>query len=209
MYRRARALGVLFIPSQPDNRPVVLGKKRATHVEIYHRDFDARLSLPVDCVILSAGMIPKVKDSAQLAELLRIQRGRDQFLLERHPKFGPVETSTEGVFLCGCDQFPKDIADSISQASAVAAKVAVLLSSGRITLEPIVSRVVGRSCRGCGKCVEVCEFNAIEIQNGVACVNDALCKGCGTCASVCPTGAIDTHHFTQEQIEAVLEALLE
>jgi len=209
MYREARGLGILFIPYQPDNRPEILGKERATHVEIYHRGFDARLSLPVDSVVLSVGMIPRAKDSLQLAELLRIQRGRDQFFLERHPKFGPVETSTEGVFLCGCDQFPKDIADSICQASAVASKVTVLLSSGRITLEPIVSWVNERRCRGCGKCVEVCEFNAIELVDGFARVNDALCKGCGTCASVCPTGAIDTHHFTQGQIEAVLEAMLE
>lgn len=208
MYRRARELGVLFVPYKPDNRPEVSGKTQATHIEIYNPDFDAKLVLPVDAVFLSVGMIPRIKDSDQLAELLRVQRGRDRFFLERHPKFGPVETSTEGVFLCGCDQFPKDVADSVSQASAVASKVAALLSSGKITLEPITSWVNEERCRGCGKCVEICEFNAIELVDGVAKVNEALCKGCGTCASVCPTGAIDVHHFTQRQIEAVLEAML-
>jgi len=209
MYRQARAMGVLLIPYEPENRPQVLGEKRAESIEIYNRDVDAKLVLRVDAVILSTGMIPRAKESARLAELLRIQRGQDRFFLERHPKFGPVETSMEGVFLCGCDQFPKDIADSISQASAVAAKVAALLSTGKITLEPIVSQVNVRFCRGCGKCVEICEFNAIELVDGIAKVNEALCKGCGTCASICPTGAIDVRHFTQRQIEAVLEAMLE
>ncbi len=208
MYRQARGLGVLFLPYEPESPPRLMGKSRVSHIEVHDRDFKTDVSIPVDAVILSVGMIPKVQDSSQLAELLRIPRGRDQFFLERHPKFGPVETSTEGVFLCGCDQFPKDIADSLAQSSAVASKVAVLLSSGRISLEPITSWVNAKFCRGCGKCVEICEFNAIELEDGVAQVNTALCKGCGTCASVCPTGAIDMHHFSQEQIEAVLGAFL-
>ena len=130
--------------------------------------------------------------------------------MERHSKLGPVETAMEGIFLCGCAQGPKDIADSISQASAVASKVSALLSADTITLEPIVSTSDESLCRACGKCVEVCEFQALEIKEleQVVFINEALCKGCGSCAAICPTGAMDLRHFTDDQIEAQVEALL-
>jgi len=135
----------------------------------------------------------------------------DGFLMEKHPKFGPIETNIEGVFIAGCVQGPKDIADSVSQANAVAAKVDALLARSTIWMEPITSIVNEKLCRACSSCVEVCEFGAIELQekNGlqVAHVNEALCKGCGTCASVCDTGAIDIRHFRDIQIEAQVEAI--
>jgi heterodisulfide reductase subunit A len=117
------------------------------------------------------------------------------------------------VFLCGCSQAPKDIGDSIAQASADASKIGALLSRDTITLEPVVSSVNERLCRACSKCVEVCEFNAIEIgtlDDGrrVAVVNEALCKGCGTCAVACPSGAISIRHFTDEMIESMMQAYL-
>jgi heterodisulfide reductase subunit A len=156
-------------------------------------------------------MIP-AEDSLRLSELLKVPRGPDKFFLERHSKFGPVETTVEGVFLCGCCQFPQDIGDSISQASAVASKVSGLLSRDKISLAPITSIVDEVYCRGCGRCAEVCEFHAIELVEKdkgtfVAQVNEALCKGCGTCVPACPTGAIDLKHFNDEQLEAQLEAI--
>jgi len=123
-----------------------------------------------------------------------------------------VETAMEGIFVAGCAQGPKDIADSVSQASAVAAKVTAILSGDTIRLEPIVSTAREDLCRACGKCVDICEFHALELRENEAgimtvYINEALCKGCGTCASVCPTGAIDIRHFTNDQIEAQMEAL--
>jgi len=164
-------------------------------------------------VVLSLGMIPREPESSYISELLKIPRSSDRFFMERHPKLGPVETAMEGIFLAGCAQGPKDISDSVSQASAVAAKAAALLSGDTIRLEPIVSTSRESLCRACGKCVAVCEFHALELKETddgrvVVFVNEALCKGCGTCASVCPTGAIDIRHFTDDQIEAQMEALL-
>jgi heterodisulfide reductase subunit A len=213
MYRQARGAGVLLLEYDEDSPPEVLGGTRATRVEMEHASSGQRISVPADLVILSVGMIPRAKETELLADLLKVPRGQDRFFLERHPKFGPVETSVEGVFLAGACQFPQDIGDCVAQASAVASKVASLLTAGRISLEPITSYVREAWCRGCGKCASVCEYKAIEIlarQDGasVARVNEALCKGCGTCAAVCPTGAIDIHHFTDEQIGEVLEALL-
>jgi heterodisulfide reductase subunit A len=136
----------------------------------------------------------------------------DGYLLEKHPKFGPVETNIQGVFICGCVQGPKDIADSISQSNAVAAKVDALLSRSTIWMEPITSYVQEELCRGCGTCIEVCEYGAITLSDSkgaeVAFVNEALCEGCGTCSTYCPTGAIDIHHFRDKQIESMLEAFL-
>ncbi|MBC8185479.1 CoB--CoM heterodisulfide reductase iron-sulfur subunit A family protein [candidate division KSB1 bacterium] len=132
--------------------------------------------------------------------------------MERHSKLGPVETAMEGIFLCGCSQGPKDIADSISQASAVASKVSALLSDDKISLEPIVSTSDPNLCRACGECVKVCEFHALELQEIepgriAAVANEALCKGCGSCAAICPTGAMDVRHFTDAQIDAQVEAV--
>ncbi len=209
MYRKARELGVLFLPYEGE--PEITGTDKAEAVTIPSPDIDADITIPVDLIVLSVGMVPAA-DSARLSELFKVPRGPDKFFLERHSKFGPVETTVEGVFLCGCCQFPQDIGDSISQASAVASKVAALLSHDKITLAPITSTVIEEYCRGCGRCAEVCEFRAIELiekEKGVfvAQVNEALCKGCGTCVAACPTGAIDLKHFMSEQIEAQLEAL--
>ncbi len=209
MYRQARELGVLFLPYEKE--PEIIGTDVAEQITVSSADLDADITIPVDLIVLSVGMVP-AEDSSRLSELFKVPRGPDKFFLERHSKFGPVETTVEGVFLCGCCQFPQDIGDSISQASAVASKVAALLSHDKITLAPITSSVDEVYCRGCGRCAEVCEFHAIEIiekEKGifVANVNEALCKGCGTCVAICPTGAIDLKHFKSEQIEAQLEAL--
>jgi len=213
MYRKAREMGVLFLRYDENNKPVIEGRNKAETITIVSKPLQKELELDVDAVVLSCGMVPKLQDSGKLAELLKIPRSADRFFMERHPKFGPVETNVDGIFLAGCTQFPKDIADSIAQASAVASKIASLLSKGKITMEAITSFINEDFCRGCGECAEICEFNAIEIvekQPGimVAKVNTALCKGCGTCASICPTGAAGMHHFTDQQIETVLKALL-
>jgi heterodisulfide reductase subunit A len=212
MYREARGMGVLFIPFDLSDKPELIGKKKVTSVNVKHDRTGVELEFPVDAVVLSLGMIPREPESTYISELLKIPRSSDRFFMERHSKLGPVETAMEGIFLAGCAQGPKDISDSVSQASAVAAKAAALLSGDTIRLEPIVSTSRESLCRACGKCVAVCEFHALELKETddgrvVVFVNEALCKGCGTCASVCPTGAIDIRHFTDDQIEAQMEAL--
>ncbi|OQX85129.1 hypothetical protein B6D60_08340, partial [candidate division KSB1 bacterium 4484_87] len=213
MYRDARGMGVLFIPYSFDKPPQFIGKKKASSIVVEHAKTQAIIEFPADAIVLSLGMVPREPESSYIAELLKIQRSSDRFFMERHSKLGPVETAMEGIFVAGCAQGPKDISDSVSQASAVAAKVTALLSSDTISLEPIVSAAREDLCRACGKCVKVCEFHALELRenqagNMVVMVNEALCKGCGTCASICPTGAIDIRHFTTDQIEAQMEALL-
>ncbi len=213
MYRQAREMGVLFLRYHPVQPPKVRGNRHAESILFHHTGLNQDIEVPIDAVILSAGMRPSREGHAMMRDLLKIPRSMDGFFMERHPKFGPVETTTEGVFLTGCAQFPKDIGDSVAQSAAVAGKVAALLTRGRITMEPVTSFIISEFCRACGSCVEICEFNAIELTgtgpDRTAAVNEALCKGCGTCAAICPSGAIDIRHFRDSHIETVLEALFE
>ena len=147
-----------------------------------------------------------------LQDVLKIPRGADGFFMERHSKLGPVETTTEGVFLAGCVSGPKDIADSIAQGSAAAAKATAIVANDTVALEPTTCVVEQALCRACGRCAEICEYHApsiVDVSGGMkaAQINQALCKGCGTCASWCPTGAIAALHFTDDQINSMMDAL--
>jgi heterodisulfide reductase subunit A len=133
---------------------------------------------------------------------------KDGFFAEAHPKLRPVSTHTDGVFLAGCCQGPKDIPDTVAQASAAAARALVLLSQGRVEVEPTTARVTEEHCSGCGECVKVCPFGAIELVDGKAHVNEALCKGCGTCAAACLAKAIVAQHFTDDELVAQVSAIL-
>jgi len=212
-YRKARGLGVLFLRYDEDNPPEVIGEDKLRMVKISQPLLKTEVEIPADLVILSVGMVPREKDFAHLQELLKVPRGLDGFFMERHSKLGPVETNTEGIFICGCAQSPKLIPESIGQALGAAGKAAILASRDKIRLAPIVCQVVEPSlCRGCGTCVKICEFHApsLEEKDGIyiARINEALCKGCGTCAALCPTSAITAFHFTDEQIEEMVESCL-
>jgi heterodisulfide reductase subunit A len=212
MYREARASGVTFIRYTLKNLPRLVGDKRVQAVQFNDMVLDTDIEIPVDLLVLAVGMRPAKESIEGIQRFLKVPTGMDGFLLEKHPKFGPVETNIQGVYICGCAQSPQDISDSIAQANAVAAKVDALLARSTILMEPITSYVNDELCRACGTCVDVCEFGALEIQlkedRQFAQVNEALCEGCGTCATYCPTNAIDIRHFKDQQIEAMLEAFL-
>ncbi len=173
------------------------------------------VELDFDMVVLGVGLVPR-DDLTELARLLNLSRSPDGFLLEAHPKLRPNDTFTDGVFLAGCVQGPKDIPDTVAQASGAAAKAIEILSHDQLLIEPITSVVNESKCRGCGMCVEVCPYTAIELkvvnQFGhlvtVASVNEALCKGCGSCNAACLSGAIEQKHFKDNQILAIISTFL-
>jgi len=210
-YREARGKGVLFLKYDEKHPPEVVGVKKATKIKLYQPLYQRHMELPVDAVVLSVGMVPKEKDFTVLQNLFKLPRGLDGFFLERHSKLGPVETNTAGIFICGCAHSPKGISDSLFSAQGAAGKAAILTSRDHIELEPVVCQVVNKElCRACGICVKICEFNAPELVDRgdgvmVCEINEALCKGCGTCAAYCPTNAITARHFTDEQIDVMID----
>ncbi|MBE0430635.1 MAG: CoB--CoM heterodisulfide reductase iron-sulfur subunit A family protein [Dehalococcoidia bacterium] len=170
------------------------------------------IRVPVDMVILCSALQPRA-DAENVGKILNINRRADGFFLERHVKLDPVATPTDGIFIAGCCEAPRDIPDTVAQAEATAAKALSLISRGTVTLEAAISTVDESICHGCGRCEEVCPFSAPSIvsKNGVMVseINEALCKGCGACAVICPTGAVTIKHFTQDEILAQVDALTE
>jgi len=166
------------------------------------------LRVPVDMVILCAALEPQA-DSEKISRLFSVGRRADGFFLERHVKMDPIKTMTDGIFIAGCCQAPKDIPDTVAQAKAAASEVLNLLARGKVEVEPIVASVDEEICAGCGLCEKICTYGApsVNAHEGVSKVNQALCKGCGACASVCPSGAMSLCHFTYRQILEQVEAL--
>ncbi|MCX6035015.1 MAG: 4Fe-4S binding protein, partial [Chloroflexi bacterium] len=161
----------------------------------------------VEMVILATGFEPQA-DAGAVAAQFGISRSRDGFFLERHPKLAPVETTSEGIYLAGTCQSPKDIPDSVAQAGAAAAAALSLMDQGTIALDPCIAEVNLQLCTGCGQCVAACPYTAIELEKNVAKVNGYLCKGCGTCAAACPNKAMSLIHYNDSQIVAEIIGVL-
>jgi heterodisulfide reductase subunit A len=165
--------------------------------------------IPVDMVVLSVGLEAQ-PDAEEVRRIFNISCSHEGWFLERHPKLAPVSTFTDGVFLAGACQGPKDIPDSVAQAGAAAAEVLALLDKGHVELEPNTAFVREEFCAGCKTCVGLCPYSAVDFDNekNVASVNGALCKGCGTCVAACPSGALQQNHFTDEQILSEIKGVV-
>jgi heterodisulfide reductase subunit A len=165
--------------------------------------------IPVDMVVLCNAMEAR-RDADQVARLFGLNRSPDGFYLERHPKLDPVATVSDGLFIAGCAQGPKDIPDTVAQASAAAARILAVSAKGVVEIEPVRAEIEEDLCSGCRTCVPLCPYSAITYleDKKVSEVNSALCKGCGTCVAACPSSSIAGHGFTDRQIYAELEGIL-
>jgi heterodisulfide reductase subunit A2 len=162
-----------------------------------------------DMVVLSVGLQPP-EGIEDLRQTLGLSKSADGFLLEAHPKLRPIDTLTDGIYLAGVAQGPKDIPDSVAMASGAAARAAIPMIKGEVEIEPIIAFSDEDVCGGCAVCIELCPFDAItrDEEKEKAVVNIALCKGCGTCVAACPSGAMEQHHFKTSQIMAQIEAAM-
>ena len=170
------------------------------------------MEFETDLVVLVTGMIART-DSSTISQKLKIPIGNDKFFNEIHPKLKPVETVIKGVFIGGSCQGPKNISESVQSSLAASAKINALIKSGRISLDPIVATVDANTCVWCGKCAEVCEYDALkEIKaegENIASVNRASCTGCGICAPVCPVDAIQIAQYTNNEIESMIDGFMQ
>jgi heterodisulfide reductase subunit A len=165
--------------------------------------------IPVDMVVLCNAIEPR-RDAEQIGRLFGLSRSPDGFFLERHPKLDPVATMTDGLFVAGCAQGPKDIPDTVAQASAAAARMLATIIKGVVEIDPVRAEIDEQYCSGCRICNALCPYKAIDYleDKNVSRVNSPLCKGCGTCVAACPAGAITGYGFTDRQIYAELEGVL-
>ena len=165
--------------------------------------------IPVDMVILCNAIEPQ-PDAEKIQRLFTISRSPDGFFLEKHPKLDPTSTATDGVFIAGCCQGPKDIPDTVAQASSAAARILANIAKGELEIEPIQAFIDPELCAGCRLCNALCPYGAISFdqEKSISKVNEALCKGCGTCVAACPSSAATAQHFTDEQIFAEIEGIL-
>lgn len=167
------------------------------------------IEVPADLVILMVAMEAH-PDAKNIAHAAGISMCGNDFFIEKHPKLDPVATTSDGVYIVGACQAPKDISDCVSQARAAAARVLATIHVGTVEVDVITAHVNEDICCGCQTCVSVCPYKAISFnkEKGVSEVNEILCKGCGTCGSTCPTGAIRSRHFTDQQILSQIRGLL-
>jgi len=205
-YDRARARGARYRRGNP-SEIYQRGDKLVVRAE--DTLLQRTIEVEADLVVLAVGLEPGAA-GAEVAQLLKLARSGDRFLAEAHPKLRPVDTNSDGIFLAGTAQGPKDIPDTVAQAKAAASSALIPLSQGKATVEAITSSIIQEMCVGCGLCETTCVYGALSLHawRGIMTINEVLCKGCGACSVACPSKAITLGHFTQKQTLAMLDAML-
>jgi len=193
----------------PARRPAGDGSGRYLLVRCEDTLVGKYREIPVDMVVLCNALEPR-RDADRTGKIFSLSNSPDGFYLERHPKLDPVGTMTDGVYIAGTCQGPKDIPDTVAQAQASAARILALIGKGEVLIDPIRASIEESACSGCRMCNSLCPYHAITFdeEKKVSAINEALCKGCGTCVAACPSAAISGAGFTDDQIVAEMEAVL-
>ncbi|MEO0022774.1 MAG: CoB--CoM heterodisulfide reductase iron-sulfur subunit A family protein [candidate division WOR-3 bacterium] len=202
-YRRATDEGVQYLRGK-----VSKIFRRGDRVVVWAADTLAgkKLEIEADMVVLASAVVPN-PEGVVLARRLKIPVDSWGFLSEAHPKLRPVETLTAGFFLCGCGQGPKDIPETVAQASGAAAKVLAMFGQSELYHEPVTAVVDEEICVGCGNCERTCAYEAVKVdrQLGRAVVQAVMCEGCGACSVACPAGAINLKNFTKQALTEMVD----
>ncbi len=211
-YQRVMEEGTLFVRgkvAEVTDAARLPGEEGKLIVQVEDTLAGKQRRIPVDMVILSAGLEPRA-DSKETGKLFGISCSTNGWFTEKHPKLDPVATMTEGIYIAGCAQGPKDIPASVVQGAAASARVLGKIEQKEMELEPIRASVIEEKCSGCRICNDLCPFNAITFHEDtmVSEINAALCQGCGTCVAACPAGAIYGTGFSNDQVLASIEGLL-
>lgn len=211
-YKRARESGVIFLRYNDDEKPRVFIDEGHPKVSFEDSLLKKEMVLEPDLIVLSAAIVPRT-GNIELAKKLKISLTQENFFLEAHIKLRPSDFSAEGFFVAGLAHSPKTIAESITQGQAVAARAATIISKDKYEAEATIAAVNEDICAGCGVCVSICEYDALEVVERldgtrVSKLNEVLCKGCGACGAACPRSAIGQKGFNTEQVLAMVDAAL-
>jgi heterodisulfide reductase subunit A len=205
-YAMARSAGIRFVHYEPGRKPEVRMDGDSLVVSFMDPILKEGVELHPDAIVLSSASVPR--ENEELARLLKIQRTAEDFFLEAHMKLRPVDLASDGMYVCGSAHAPKLISETVSQASAAAARASTLLSKESITVSGVVARVDGERCAACLTCVRVCPYEVPVINvKGEAEIDVAKCHGCGCCAAECPAKAIELGHYRDDQLLAKCEAM--
>ncbi len=212
-YRRCQEEGTIFVRGKvaeitdQAQAPAEKGKLVAIAEDTL---LGRRMRVPVDMVILCTAMEARA-DAAEVGRIFGVNQGADGFFLEEHPKLAPLNTATDGVFLAGTCQAPRDIPDTVAQASGAAAKALALSIRGLVEIPSAISWIDPDVCSGCQVCIGLCPYGAIEFdpRRLVSVVNEATCKGCGSCAGFCPSSAAQIRHFKEKQIFSEIDGIMD
>ena len=205
-YREARDKGVIFIRYDEKQKPEVSKNEGLLQVTLPDFILNEDIILKPDLLVLSTGIVP---NNEGLARTLKLPLTPDGFFLEAHAKIRPVDFSVQGIFLCGLAHSPRAIRESIIQAQAAAIKVVELLSKEKLEAKAEIPEIKEKWCSGCGLCVEVCQYNARELdkEKRVSNILEAICQGCGACAAVCPNGATQQREFESKEIFSMIDVV--
>jgi len=213
LWNESREKGSLYL-RVPDDEPPAVEKIASGGLKVTTRDLltgGEEVAIPADLVVLVTGMVPREND--ELVSVLKLPIGIDGFFNEIHPKLRPVETIVDGVYICGACQSPKNSAESVTSGLAAVTQSGAILKRGFAELDPMVAMVDTDACTWCDKCLEACPYAAIEQVDedgkAVASVIRTACKGCGGCVPVCPTDAVDLQGYTDAEVKAMIDGLLE
>jgi len=207
-YKKAREEGVIFIRYEEESKPEVRNENGRLKIKVKDLILNQDLLIDPDLLVVSPGVIAN-KGNKNLSQMLKVPLNADGFFLEVHVKLRPVDFATDGIFVCGLAHYPKDVSETIAQAKAAAARATTILTKEYFEAEGKICEIRKERCSGCGLCVEICPYKALELdeKEKIVVINEALCKGCGACVTSCRANAIDLKGFKDEQILAALEVV--
>ncbi len=210
-YRNVRAENTNFFRGRPSEVRI---RNEDIRIDIFDTITNKLFEIRTDMVVLVPAVVPRA-DSGEFARMMNLSRSGDGFLLEAHLKLKPMDTFVNGIFIAGCCQGPKDITDTVAQASGAASRAAGILSKKELENDPLIAVVDADLCSGCRICISLCPYSAIEpvVETMAgeevvhAEINEVLCQGCGACVAACPSGAINQMGFKDNQILAMIGVL--
>jgi heterodisulfide reductase subunit A len=205
-YRNVRGLKTNMFRGRPSE---VCNMGDHQKIDVFDTTTNKLFEIKTDMVVLVPALVPRA-DAGDFARLLHLTLSGDGFFLEAHPKLRPMDTFVNGIFIAGCCQGPKDIQDTVSQASGAASRAATILSKEELEIDPLIAAVDEEVCTGCGICVEICPYEAriLNEKTKIAEVNDALCTGCGACIAACPSNASIHRNFTKKQLLNMVDDII-